>query len=133
MAPNEPLTRSALGTFLSQAGMHDQGIEWASAALRQEHNAAFARFYKPNLAWVLYLAERYDEASENMKGNEMVAPDVTAAAFAHLGRLEEARTIIADWRKTGPFSIVTASCWAIKEPMKSVYLADLRKAGLPEK
>jgi adenylate cyclase len=133
MAPNEPLTRSALGTFLSQAGMHHQGIEWASAALRQEHNAAFARFYKPNLAWVLYLAERYDEASENMKGNEMVAPDVAAAAFAHLGRLEEARTIIAEWRKTGPFSIVTASCWAIKEPMKSVYLADLRKAGLPEK
>ena len=50
-----------------------------------------------------------------------------------LGRLEEARAIIADWLKKGPFSIATESCWAIKEPMKSAFLDDLRKAGLPEK
>ena len=68
-----------------------------------------------------------------MKGIEASAPDIAAAANAHLGRLDEARAIVAEWRKKGPFSIATASCWQIKEPMKSVYLDDLRKAGLPER
>ena len=39
----------------------------------------------------------------------------------------------ADWLKRGAFSVATESCFAIKEPMKSAYLDDLRKAGLPEK
>ena len=68
-----------------------------------------------------------------MKGIEASAPDIAAAANAHLGRLDEARAIVAEWRKKGPFSIATASCWQIKEPMKGVYLDDLRKAGLPER
>ena len=38
----------------------------------------------------------------------MVAPDVAAALYAHLGRLDEARAIVADWQKTGPSSIATA-------------------------
>jgi hypothetical protein len=50
-----------------------------------------------------------------------------------VGRPDEAAAVVADWRKTGPYSIATASCWQIKEPMKSIYLGDLRKAGLPEK
>ena len=56
MAPNETVTRSLLSDWLSFAGRHDQAIEWASAALRQEHNAAFAMFLKPNLAWTLYMS-----------------------------------------------------------------------------
>jgi TolB-like protein len=133
MAPNEVMTRSSLSDWLSFAGRHDQAIEWASAALRQEHNAAFAMFLKPNLAWSLYNVGRYGEALEAIKGNEMVAPDWAAAIYVRLGRLDEARAIIADWLKKGPFSIATESCWAIKEPMKSAFLDDLRKAGLPEK
>ena len=62
MAPHEVSTRSALSDWLSFAGRHDQAIEWASTALRQEHNAAYAMFLKPNLAWALYFAGRYDEA-----------------------------------------------------------------------
>jgi adenylate cyclase len=133
MAPNETSTRSSLSSWLSFAGRRDQAVEWASQALRQEHNAAFAMFLKPNLAWALYNVGRYEEALEAMKGNEMVAPDWAAAIYVRLGRLDEARTIIADWLKKGPFSIATESCWAIKEPMKSAFLDDLRKAGLPEK
>jgi adenylate cyclase len=133
MAPNEPVVRSTMGTFLSQAGKLDQGIEWASVAVRQEHNAGFARFLKPNLAWSLYLAGRNEEAWDAIKGNEMVEPDVAAAILVRLGRPEEARAIVADWRKIGSFSIATASCWPIKEPMQSAYLDDMRKAGLPEK
>ena len=50
-----------------------------------------------------------------------------------IGRVEEARAIIGDWLKKGSFSIATESCLAIKEPMKSAYLDDLLKAGLPKK
>ena len=62
----------------------------------------------------------------------MAAPDVAAVTYVRVGRVDEARAIIADWLKKGPFSIATESCWAIKEPMKSAFLDDLRKAGLPE-
>ena len=58
---------------------------------------------------------------------------MAAAIYVRVGRVEEARAIIADWLKKGPFSIATESCIAIKEPMKSALLNDLRKAGLPEK
>ena len=133
MAPNEAGTRSRLATWLSFAGRHDQAIEWASTALRQEHNAAFAMYLKPNLAWALYNAGRYDEAFETIKGSEMSTPDMAAAIYVRVGRVEEARAIIADWLKIGPITIATESCWAMKEPMKSACLDDLRKAGLPEK
>ena len=71
IAPNDTLNRSALSTFLSSAGRIDLAIEWGTEALRQAHNAAFARYLKPNLAWDLYVAGRYDEALETIKGNEM--------------------------------------------------------------
>jgi adenylate cyclase len=133
IAPNDAVNRSALSTFLSSAGKIDESIEWGTKAIRQEHNAAFARFLKSNLAWNLYLARRYDEALEALKGSEMVSPDVTVSLFAHVGRLDEARSIVAEWQKQTPHSIATQACYAIKEPMKSMYLDDLRKAGLPEK
>jgi TolB-like protein len=133
IAPNDAVNRSALSTFLSSAGKIDESIEWGVEALREAHNAAFARFLKPNLAWNFYLAGRYDEALENIKGNEMVSPDVAVSLYAHVGRLDEARSIVAEWEKQTPHSIATQACYALKEPMKSMYLDDLRKAGLPEK
>jgi adenylate cyclase len=133
MAPNEAGTRSMLANWLSFAGRRDQAIEWSSTALRQEHNAASAKYLKPNLASVLYFGGRYEEALENIKGSETAAPDIAAAIYVRVGRVEEARAIIADWLKIAPLSIATDSCWAMKEPMKSAFLDDLRKAGLPEK
>ena len=102
-------------------------------ALRLEHNAASAMYLNPNAAWTLYNAGRYDEAFETIKGSEGFAPDYAAAMYLRVGRVDEARAIIADWLKKGAFSIATESCWAMKEPMKSAWLDDLRKAGLPEK
>jgi tetratricopeptide (TPR) repeat protein len=47
IAPNSALNRSALSTFLSSDGRLDRAIAWGSEALRQAHNAAFARYLKP--------------------------------------------------------------------------------------
>ena len=55
------------------------------------------------------------------------------AIYARLGRIDEAKAAAADWLKTAPHSILTQSCNPIREPMKSMYLDDVRKAGLPEK
>ena len=90
-------------------------------------------FLKPNLAWTLYAAGRYDEAFETIKGSETAAPDWAAVMYVRVGRVDEARAIIADWLKIAPITIATDSCWAMKEPLKSAWLDDLRKAGLPEK
>jgi hypothetical protein len=42
-----------------------------------------------NLAWGHYLATGYKTS----------APDIAAAANAHAGRRDEARAIVADWRR----------------------------------
>ena len=132
MAPNDAQLRSGVAGHLAHAGRFEEAIAWATQALAQPHNSAFAKYYRANLAWVLYLAGRNGEALENLKGSETVFSDVTAAIYVRAGRVEEARAAIADWLKTGSFSIATESCLAIKEPMNSAYLDDLRKAGLPE-
>ena len=133
MAPNDAQQRSGLSGLLAHAGRFDEAIEWASQALAQPHNSAFGKYYKPNLAWILYLAGRNEDALEKLKGGETIFPDISAAIYVRAGRVDEARAIIADWLKTSPFSIATESCLPIKEPMKSAYLDDLRKAGLPQK
>ena len=56
-----------------------------------------------------------------------------AAIYARLDRIDEAKAAVAEWLKTGPHSILTESCWPIREPLKRMYLDDLRKAGLPER
>jgi adenylate cyclase len=131
MSPYDAELRVRLADFIANAGKLDEAIEWNSWA--QAHDEQKNIGIKTTFAWVNYLAGRYDEAINYIKGLETAAPDIAAVSLAHAGRLDEARAIIAEWRKTGPFSIATASCRQIKEPMKSVYLDDLRKAGLPEK
>ena len=129
MAPNEAGARSQLGQWLSMAGRHDQAIEWASTALRQEHNAASAMFLKVNLAWVLYFAGRYEEALENIKGSETAGPDVAAVIDVRLGRVEEAPRHHCRLAQDSPNPIATESCWAMKEPMKSAWLDDRARPG----
>ena len=51
MAPNDAQMRSGVAGHLAHAGRFDQAIEWASQALAQPHNSAFAKYYKANFAW----------------------------------------------------------------------------------
>ena len=131
MSPYDAELRSTLSAFVGNAGKLDEATEWASWAAA--HDEQKGTEIKINLAWANYLAGRAEEAIKYMKGIDTSAPDIAAAALAHVWRPDEAAAVVADWRKTGPYSIATASCWQIKEPMKSMYLDDLRKAGLPEK
>jgi adenylate cyclase len=63
-----------------------------------------------------------------------VARRYRAAALAHLGRIDEARTVIADLLKAQPNSnLRSARSSNFREPrMQELYVGGLEKAGLSE-
>jgi hypothetical protein len=52
----------------------------------------------------------------------------------HLGRVDEARALIANWLEPHPGDTIGAEALRPpKEPYKTSWLDDLRRAGLPER
>jgi adenylate cyclase len=131
MSPYDAELRVTSAFYVANAGKLEEAIEWASWAVA--HDSQKNPFAKGNLAWALYLAGRNEEALRAIKGGESFAMATLAAIYARLGRIDEAKTTVAEWLKTGTHSILTESCWPIREPLKRMYLDDLRKAGLPER
>jgi hypothetical protein len=86
-----------------------------------------------NTAWTNYLAGRYGEALEALKGVEATHPWPLMVVYVRLGQIDEAKSLTAEYLKSGPHSILSESCTPIREPMKQRYLGDLRKAGFPER
>jgi adenylate cyclase len=131
MSPYDTELRVSSAFYAANAGKLDEAIEWASWAVA--HDSQKNPFAKGNLAWALYLAGRNEDALKAIKGGESFAMATLAAIYVRLNRIDEATTTVADWLKTGSHSIVTESCWPIREPLKRMYLDDLRRAGLPER
>jgi adenylate cyclase len=130
MSPYDAELRS-LAFFLANAGSLVEASEWSSWATGHDQQKNFG--LKGTLAWAYYLAGRTEEAQKAIKGSESLWGDLNAAIYARLGRIDEAKAAAADWLKIAPHSIQTQSCMPIREPMKSMYLDDLRKAGVPER
>jgi hypothetical protein len=60
-------------------------------------------------------------------------PLVLAPVDIRLGRIEEARTVMAEFVQANPeHTLEDEARWPLKEPLKQTYLDDLRKAGMPE-
>jgi len=131
MSPYDAELRQSSAFYLANAGKLDEAIDWASWAVA--HDSQKNPFAKGNLAWALYLAGRNEEALKAIKGGEAFGMPTLAAIYVRLNRIDDAKATIAEWLKAGPHSILTESCWPVREPMKQKYLDDLRKAGLPEK
>jgi adenylate cyclase len=131
MAPNDALERATLAFYLGNAGQFDKALGWVSWAVAHDYQDYF--WVKGNTAWTYYLAGRYDDALEVLKGGEATHPWPLMAIYVRLGRLDEAKAAAAEWLKAGPHSILAESCTPIREPMKQKYLDDLRKAGVPER
>ncbi len=81
-----------------------------------------------------YLAGRPQEALSNLQDIAGRFPQQLAAVYVRLGRLNDARSVIAEWRKANRrASIATeAFYWRMRSDLKSAFLDDLRAAGLPE-
>jgi tetratricopeptide (TPR) repeat protein len=103
-------------------------ISWAMAHDYKNHSEL-----KINAAWTYYLAGRYEEALQALKGVEASNPWPITMIYANLGRMDEAKAAAAEWLKDGLHSIRSESCVPIREPMKQKYLDDLRKVGVPER
>jgi hypothetical protein len=97
-------------------------------------------WYFGNLAIAYYFADR--PADSVVALQKMKAPwDVNlAAAYACVGKLNEARASIAKLLEAKPgWTVEKAAVWPTTkqpqyaEPFLKAYLADLAKAGLPER
>ena len=100
--PNLALAQTALGFALIFSGEYGAGIEANELALRLSPRDPFMAGALASLALAYYLCERYEEAESVGRRLNLEQPDmptgyrVRAASLAQLGRLDEAKPIVAD-------------------------------------
>jgi adenylate cyclase len=131
IAPYDGLSRSVLAWYLASAGRTDQAIEWAEEAIRRDPNSP--DWWQGSLAWAYYLAERYEEALTALQKMSEPSLDQLAAVYVRLGRIDEARAVMAAFVKDTGYTLEDEARWPLKEPLEQAYLDDLRQAGMPER
>ena len=121
---------------LSYAGRPDEGIENARSAMRL--NPRYPDWYLWALGVASYDARRYEEAVtalENRKNPNLKSNLYLAAAYAQLGRQNEAQAMVEKILEDNPESSIER--WGKAQPYQNEaalnhYIDGLRKAGLPE-
>jgi TolB-like protein/class 3 adenylate cyclase len=132
MVPYDAFVRGDLAALLANAGRTDQAIAWAQEATRRDPNMP-EDFTYGSLAWAYYLANRPREALAELERMRNPPELTQAAVYSRLGRLDEARAVIARYLEGRPgYTLQDEAFRPVKEPLKQAYLDDLRKAGLPE-
>jgi TolB-like protein/Tfp pilus assembly protein PilF len=133
--PNDASAIAGLSFALAAVGRAEEGVELIRQAMRL--NPFHPEWYQDVLAMVLYGARRYEEALEAnrriMDRSRHWHVARTAACYAQLGRLHEARAQAAEVLRRKPdFRLSTASL-PYKNPADAEHVLDgMRKAGLPE-
>jgi tetratricopeptide (TPR) repeat protein len=114
----------------------DQAIKWLEESVRRD--ASPMDWYFGNLAVAYYLADRPADAVGIFEKMERPWQVNLAAAYARLGKLDEAHASIAKLLKNKPGWTLkdeavypTTKQPQLVEPFLSWYLGDLAKAGLP--
>jgi adenylate cyclase len=136
LVPYDSLSRADLALYLANAGLTDRAIEWLEQAIRRD--ASPLDFYFGYLAVAYYLAGRPADAVAQLQKMKRPYKTYLAAAYVRLGKPDEARTIVAQLVKDG-HTLRREAVWPtgkqpqFTEPLLKPYLADLAKAGLPEK
>jgi TolB-like protein/class 3 adenylate cyclase len=131
MVPYDGLSRSILAGNLANAGKTDQAIEWAEEAIRRAPNSPDG--WQGNLAWAYYMAGRPEDALAALQKVAKPYGDMLAAVYARLGRIAEARAVMAEFVKDTGYTIEDEARWPLIQPLEEGYLDDLRKAGMPER
>jgi adenylate cyclase len=135
MNPNDATLLAEMVEFLVQIGKAEDGVAQIKLAMRI--NPHYPDWYLWNLGWAQYFTGEYEEALASLK--HMSNPPngarrTLAAVLVRLGRIEEARAVIAAFREQAPdFTVATMESFAFQN---RAYLErwkeDLRAAGLPE-
>jgi adenylate cyclase len=138
--PSFALAHAFLGSFLASHGRLEEGLASAEKAIRLSPRDPQLWFYFTQLAVVHFRARRYEDVVEwtrrSIRGNPRFSYNraILAAAYAHLGRLDEARAEVEELLRVQPgFSLAFARERSVSDPeYRDHYLDGLRKAGLKE-
>lgn len=129
--PYDSTSRADLAELMANAGKTEEAIEWLGESIRRDPKGP--EWYNANLAWAYYLAGRYEEAVSALQKLNKPRPLLLAAVYVKLGRLAEARAIMANFLKKNPaYRLADAARWPLVDSLKLGWLEDLRRAGLAE-
>ena len=105
------LAHAALGYYLANAGQTDRAIEWLEASLKRDANPM--PWHYGNLAMAYYLAGRTEDAIATFGKMEEPWQINLAAAYAQLGKLDNARASIENALKSKPgWTIRNEAIWS---------------------
>lgn len=137
-SPSDPILLGDLAYLLANCGHPDEAVAQANDAIRLQPNGPPDEpdYYRGALAWGSYLAGRCEDAIGVLEDMERKPLTTLAACYVRLGRLDRARSTMADFVKDNPG-------WTIKEEqafpfqiaatLRQRWFEDIRTAGLPEK
>jgi class 3 adenylate cyclase/TolB-like protein len=138
LVPYDAFARADLAYYLVNAGKVDSAIEWLEESIQRD--ATPMDWYFGYLAMAYYFADRPAESVVMMQKIKEPWEVNLAAAYARLGKMDEAHASVARLLKTKPgWSLQKEAVWPtmkqpqFTEPLLTIYLADLAKAGLPER
>jgi len=125
-----------MAELLVKTGKAAQAVAQVKTGMRI--NPRYPDWYLWNLGWAQYFAGQYDEALAAL--NKMSNPyngvrRTRAAVLVRLGRIEEAREVIAKFIETDldmTLEEMEGRVWKDREALER-WIEDLRTAGLPEK
>ena len=104
MAPYDAADRAQFAFYLANAGQFDKALDWVSWAIAHNYQDFFAT--RANTAWTYYLAGRYEDALQVLKGVEATHPWPTSGHLCpfgpHRGRESRRRRISQDRTPFGP-------------------------------
>ena len=135
--PNDYNVMKYAALVLAYLGDHGEGLDWIRMLLRHDPNVRTA--VQEIIFDVYYMARRYEDAIESIKGWRDPPPHLLAelsAAYAQAGRMDDARATLARYQKTWPagdtgnnFVRAHVRMCALSEDREH-WLEGYRKAGL---
>jgi TolB-like protein/DNA-binding SARP family transcriptional activator len=131
MVPYDASSRADLAELLANAGKLQDSIAWLKEAIRRDPQPP--DWYAGNLAWAYYLDGRYQDAVAQLEGLNRPRRLVLAAAHVRLGQSEKAKAAMAEFVKENPgYTLADEARRPLVSSLEQRWLADLRRAGLPE-
>ena len=139
--PSASVAYAVLGNFLAGSGRPDEGIEKLEQAMRLSPQDPMNFLYFNYMGQAHFAAKRYEEAVPWAQRSLQTRPDnpanyrLLAASYAHLGRLDEARTAFQECVRLQPefsLAVFKATYASARPEFVERYSDGLRMAGLKE-
>ena len=139
--PSSSLGQVLLGSALATSGRPDEGIAKLERGIRLSPQDPQMWMYLLSIGLAHFAAERYGDAvdaarrSLQQRPNFAVNHRLLAASYAHLGRLDEARTALEASLRLQPESSLSAHRATLPSANPAFverFIDGLRKAGLKE-